>query len=130
MKKFVITILAVFYLGVSSGATVDIHYCMGQLIDWGISQDETEKCNNCGMEKGISSDCCKDQQHKLTIEESPKASAIVYYFNILGLNNPHTVYSYSRILFSDHLAEIGVYSDSPPRTRSIPAFIRNCTFRI
>lgn len=130
MKKFLLTILAIFYLGASSGATLHIHYCMGELIDWSISQNEDESCNNCGMEKGNSKDCCKDQQHKITVKDSPKASAIVYHFNTLGLTIPPTVYSDPRILYGDPLAENGVHVDSPPRTQSIPTFIRNCTFRI
>ncbi len=130
MKKVIITILAVFYLGVSSGATVDLHFCMGKLIDWGVSQEANEKCNNCGMEKGLSSDCCKDQQHKLTIEESPKASVIVYYFNTLGLSGSPTVYNGPAIINGSPLEKIGVLNDSTPRTQSIPAFIRNCTLRI
>lgn len=130
MKKFVITILAIFYLGASSGATVHLHYCMGQLIDWGISQSENEECANCGMEKGNSEDCCKEQEHKITVKDSPKASAIVYYFNTLGLNIPPTVYSDPRILYGDTFALKGVYSDSPPRTQATPVFVRNCTFRI
>lgn len=130
MKKFVITILAIFYLGASSGATVHLHYCMGQLIDWGISQSENKTCNNCGMEKGNSKDCCKDQEHKITVKDSPKASATVYYFNTLALPIPLTVYRDPRILYGDPLAVIGVHGDSPPRTQAIPVFIRNCTFRI
>ena len=130
MKKFILTILAIFYLGVSSGATVHLHFCMGKLIDWSILPDEADECSNCGMEKGNSADCCKEQEHKITVKDSPKASAIVYYFNTLGLNIPPTVYSDTRILYGDSLALKGVYSDSPPRTQAISVFIRNCTFRI
>ena len=130
MKKLITTILAIFYLGVSSGASIDMHYCMGQLIDWGISQDETEKCNNCGMEKGLSSDCCKDEQHKLAVKESPKASAIVYHFNTPGLNVHSAVYNGTGFIYVHPLEENRIVSDSPPPSQSIPAFIRNCTFRI
>ncbi|MGB4398547.1 MAG: hypothetical protein WBJ10_04185 [Daejeonella sp.] len=129
MKKVFLTILAFFYLGVSSGATVDIHFCMGQLTNWGFSQSESEKCNNCGMEKGISPDCCKDKQHKLTVKESPKASSTVYQFHTLGLSIPLSVYNHPGIINSN-LREISVLKDSPPPNQSIPAFIRNCTFRI
>ena len=130
MKKIVLTLLAFFYLGVSSGATVDIHFCMGKLIDWGISQSESEKCTNCGMEKGSSSDCCEDQQLKLTVKESPKASPVVYYFTSLSVYQTCTAYNISNFIDTSSLAESWAISDAPPRTKSVPAFIRNCTFRI
>lgn len=130
MKKFVITILALFYLGVSSGATVDIHYCMGQLIDWSISQGETEECANCGMEKGISEDCCKDQQHKLSVKESPLISKVVYHFNTLGVKIPSTNYKKLAEGFEISTEENKVVSNSPPRTQATAAFIRNCSLRI
>lgn len=130
MKKFIVTILAVFYLGASSGATVNIHYCMGQLIDWGISNDETDDCSNCGMEKGNSEDCCKDKHHKLKLKDSPKASTIIYLFNPSGIPVPFAGYNETGAIPLRHVKKLQIVSDSPPRTQATPAFIRNCSFRI
>ena len=41
MKKLLITILALVYLTVSSGATVNLHYCMGKLMSWDLSLKAT-----------------------------------------------------------------------------------------
>lgn len=130
MKKFIITILAVFYLGVSSGATVHLHYCMGKLIDWSFSHEEANECSNCGMEQGNSKNCCKDQHHKLTVKDSPKASIIVYHFNTWGLDIPLTAYKQLADLYIDSTEQDDLYIHSPPRTQATPAFIRNCNFRI
>ncbi|MBK8522228.1 MAG: hypothetical protein IPL54_15650 [Chitinophagaceae bacterium] len=35
-EKFITAILAVLYLGTSSGATIHMHYCMGKLAEWGL----------------------------------------------------------------------------------------------
>ena len=51
MKKFITAILAVLYLGTSSGATIHMHYCMGKLADWGLGHQNSKTCGNCGMEK-------------------------------------------------------------------------------
>ncbi|WP_200864732.1 hypothetical protein [Arcticibacter svalbardensis] len=48
MKKFFVTLFVVFYLGVSSGATMHFHYCMGQLVDMGLEMDGKESANYRG----------------------------------------------------------------------------------
>jgi hypothetical protein len=51
MKRTLLTILAIFYLGVSSGATVHFHYCMGELVSWGLAKQAGKVCDFCGMSK-------------------------------------------------------------------------------
>jgi hypothetical protein len=36
MKKILVSILAVFYLASSVGATVHLHYCMDKFINWSL----------------------------------------------------------------------------------------------
>lgn len=130
MKKFIVTILAVLYLGVSSGATVNFHYCMGQLIEWGLVSKQSENCSKCGMNKTKNTDCCKDQYQKFKVEESQKASQNVYQFNL-----PTSGVLF--ITFNEHsegsvfsLKENQPFSKVSQQTQNIPVFIRNCNFRI
>src|SRR6187455_1672217 len=58
MKRIVVSILGVFYLASSVGATVHLHYCMDKLINWSLLKGG-DKCNKCGMEKD--GGCCKDE---------------------------------------------------------------------
>ncbi len=76
MKKFITAILAVLYLGTSSGATIHMHYCMGKLADWGLSKNKSKTCPKCGMEKSHKSDngCCKDE-HKFLKDDSAQKLA-------------------------------------------------------
>lgn len=130
MKKFIVTFLAIFYIGASSGATVHVHYCMGKLIDWGLSDSEANDCSNCGMEKSKSEDCCKDEHHKLTLKDSPKPSPVVYEFNSPGIGIPSVVaFSYAPLAV-EIVVEKQVLTESALRTQATPAFIRNCNFRI
>lgn len=131
MKRFVITLLAVFYLGVSSGATVHFHYCMGQLIDWGLSQEKAESdktCSNCGMIKGNADDCCKDKQQEYKVKDFQKSASSFFQVKVFALEP----------LAFNQLTETAVSSASlphpvgnaPPRSEKTPVFLRHCNFRI
>jgi hypothetical protein len=52
MKKVLVTILAFVYLTISSGASINIHYCMEKLMNWDLTnkQNIQSKCSICGME--------------------------------------------------------------------------------
>ncbi|MEJ7693543.1 hypothetical protein [Daejeonella sp.] len=130
MKKFIIILLATFYLGVSSGATVHLHYCMGKLMDWSMNYKKATKCGNCGMEKGDSKDCCKDQQHKLELKESLKASAIVFHFNISAVEAPLAAFIGQDKVYVDPVSTGNYPSKAPSRTPDTPVYLRNCSFRI
>ncbi len=131
MKKLVITVLAVFYLGVSSGATVHFHYCMGELIEWGLSDNDSSKendCSNCGMKKGLSENCCKDQKQEYKLKESQKAPLNTLQPVVFALP-PVTYPDFNQILPSTP-ADLIPASNAPPRTLKTAVFVRNCNFRI
>ncbi len=131
MKKLLITVLAVFYLGVSSGATVHFHYCMGELIEWGLSNDSSEgadNCSNCGMKKGISEDCCKDQKQELKIKDSQKAPLSIFQAKIFAIEP--IIYPILHVKALQSVSEHYSFNNSVPRTVKTPVFIRNCNFRI
>lgn len=86
MKKLVLTILTIFYLGVSSGATVHFHYCMGQLIEWGLSETNAEECSSCSRKESETEKCCKDQSQQFKVEKSQKAAPSAYEFNLPQLD--------------------------------------------
>lgn len=130
MKKFLVSILAIFYLGTSVGATVNLHYCMGRLVDWDFSLDETHTCDNCGMEKVKSQKggCCQDKHQVLQVEKDQKAE------------NPYhpgapvsvavvTTYPSLIVPVVSSVSEEYPVSNGPPR-RLVPARIRYCIFRI
>ncbi|WP_026898176.1 HYC_CC_PP family protein [Daejeonella oryzae] len=130
MKKLVVTILAVFYLGVSSGATVHFHYCMGELFEWGLSKNKAANCDNCSMKKAAAQDCCKDQHQQFKVEKSQKASQTLFQFNQPSLDIPILSYQIVSEQFTGISAQGHPYGNAPPRTNQIPVFIRNCTYLI
>ncbi len=132
MKKLVVAILSFLYICASSGATLQMHYCMDKLVDWSIGHnDEKNSCNNCGMEKDGSEKnaCCKDEQKQLKIEKDQKtAVAFELTFSFVSALPA----SYYPITFTELSSVTEEYplNNAPPRTAVCPDYIRNCTFLI
>jgi hypothetical protein len=64
MKKFLVAILAIVYLGSSIGATTHFHYCMDKLVNWDFGQAKKDKCDKCGTSKcgnHQKNKCCSDE---------------------------------------------------------------------
>ncbi|MBK6990321.1 MAG: hypothetical protein IPH34_00115 [Chitinophagaceae bacterium] len=53
MKKFITAILAVLYISTSTGAMVHMHYCMGQLADWGLGITNPKPAVNVAWRKAM-----------------------------------------------------------------------------
>lgn len=130
MKKFLVTILSILYITVSSGATINIHYCMGKAAGWDFSQPASDKCDVCGMHKSAHKGCCKDTQKVLQIDKDQKASESFFHFVNAGA-----------LLFTVYYTALPVYpltarnllqpiAHAPPGSGSVPDFIRFCNFRI
>lgn len=130
MKKFLILIVAAFYFGISTGATVHFHYCMGELIEWGLDHEGSQKCGNCGMKKSESKDCCKDQQQQLKIDQSQKAADTSFQFKAASVAIALPAYQEINLNIQALKQEGRPLSHAPPRTSSTPVFIRLCTYRI
>ncbi len=131
MKKLVITILAIFYLGVSSGATLHFHHCMGELVEWGFSDnslDDSGKCTSCGMEQGNSVQCCKSEKQELNLKESCKAPLNIFQVQTFTLE-PQTFVNLS-IETITNVNQQDLNQLFVPRSVKTPTFLRNCNFRI
>ncbi len=65
MKKFLTLILAMLYMGTSTGATFHMHYCMEKLVDVSLWHDEeTHVCDS-----SCCKNCCKDVHHTVKLEK-------------------------------------------------------------
>lgn len=129
MKKFLVTILAITYLTASSGATINMHYCMGKLMNWDVAQKQVTKCGSCGMEKSGHKGCCKDEQKKLQIEKDQKASESVYQFHKAPVDAVTIVYPDTFVHFLSVATDKPV-AHAPPLVKAVPLFLLNCNFRI
>ena len=129
MKKFIVAILAILYLSTSTGATIQLHYCMDRLVDWGIAHGDNSKCSNCGMEKGHKG-CCKDEYKLIKNENDQKLSEG---FTQLGKFTSEIVQAnfpdYSIKLPNVFVIEFPK-DNRPTRSSQTPINILNCVFLI
>jgi hypothetical protein len=130
MKKILVTILALVYLSVSSGATVHVHYCMGKLMNWSLSDKKDGKCGTCGMQKSVHKGCCQDEQKQLKIEKDQKVSETAFQFHtISSVAVAHSYLSLPSIYFLSRISDIPV-AHAPPQPGAVPIFVLNRNFRI
>ncbi len=130
MKKVLITILAFTYLAVSSGATINMHYCMGKLMNWDLKQKQDAKCGTCGMGKTGHKGCCKDKQTVLQIGKDQKISEPG--FQVLK-NSPDAITGVCPVLPIAYISLIvtgNPVAHAPPQPGAVPIYMLNCNFRI
>jgi hypothetical protein len=131
VKKFFVTILAVFYLGVSSGTSLQFHFCMGKLVEWGLHTEKSEKCGKCGMKKAAAKKCCKTSQTELKAEKSHKVSSNDTSLQVFAPLLSESVNPFSNQRVVSELTVLNLpFSNAPPGLSSTPVFILNCNFRI
>ena len=130
MKKLLVSILAVFYLSTSIGATVNLHYCMGELVTWDLSIQETHTCGNCGMEKVKSkkNGCCEDKHQRLQVEKDQKAESRYQPDAPVSVAVITTFPSFVTPVIAS-VTEAYPVSNAPPRS-TVPLRVRYCIFRI
>ena len=80
MKKVLIAITALVYFTVSTGATVNLHYCMGKLMSWDLSAKADGNCGTCGMKKQGHKGCCNDEQKTFKVDKDQKVSESAFQF--------------------------------------------------
>lgn len=134
MKKIAVAIFAFFYLGLSAGATVHFHYCMGKLVKWDLGQNEkSDRCSKCGMMKMQSEKkkhCCKDESTTIKIVNDQKTATNNFDLPHLSLVAISSLFiELNTTLFSSVSKKTPV-SHAPPRNDNTGIYLLNCVFRI
>lgn len=132
MKKIILAILAVVYIGTSTGAMVNMHYCMGKLADWGLGRNTSKTCGNCGMKKIAEKDngCCNDKYQffkNAADQQITVAGLLTTPVDIVVL--PVSFFEIPSIDFLP-VTEENPKVHAPPRTYGVAVYIRNCVFLI
>ena len=131
MKKFIIAILAILYLGTSIWATVQLHFCMGRFVEWKLKHDNGARCKGCGMEKkaGAAKGCCRDEYKQIKVNTDQKLSESYIQFSdavaeIIPIAADHS--NLFSLVSSGSFAQI----NAPPPLISTSLNILHCVFRI
>lgn len=131
MKRFAAFILFLVYLVTSTGASLHLHYCMGEMASSTLWGDTEKLCGKCGMdmEDSNSNGCCKDEMYWIKIDDDQKTSTayteipkwLLDANNLIALNTLPPVFI--------ELLQIEI-SKAPLRSSKTPHYLRNCVFLI
>ena len=132
MKKLITAILALIYMGTSTGATLRFHYCMGELAGWGFGDKEAKHCAGCGMTKQEtdSKGCCKDE-HKFIKNNTDQKNTETGFSNIVSFTAVEppasiVINCFPPVIISPKQS----FGNAPPRRCGTPVYILNCVFLI
>lgn len=129
VKKAAASILLLIYFIVSTGFTVNLHYCMDKLHSWEVGAADNDNCEKCGMNTSKSSGCCRDEVKTVKLQQdlSP-AGSIAYDFELPALVFNTSDFFILHYKTTDPLKEYR--SHSPPLFTFSDTYLLNCVFRI
>lgn len=128
MKKIITFVLAILYMGISSGIAMEIHYCMGKRVGVDFYGTGKDKCGKCGM-KEDKAGCCGDVHQFVKLNDAHQSvdNQLVVGLPELAVSNSFICY---RIQFPNVSAAKADYIFSPPDDTRPAACIMNCVFRL
>lgn len=128
MKKLVVAIIAIMYMGVSSGIALEIHYCMGKKAGVSFYESDSKACGKCGM-KDKKGGCCNDKHQFYKLKDAHQA-----FTGDISIDAPVVAVLTTHFSFDDHLvadvSDQSLRNHSPPDYSGPSAYIRNCVFRL
>lgn len=126
-----VTILALVYLGSSTGAVMHLHYCMGKLAETSFSKNNNATCGKCGMKTSLKKGgCCKDESKFVKNEQDQKASITHFEFQQEAIALlPITSCMVVEAKLSNQLL-IAYAPNAPPDIHAPAVYLRVCSFLI
>ena len=129
MKKVAVTILILLYSTTSIGATVRMHFCMGELILWTVNtKEKDDKCSKCDMkcEKG----CCEEKSQVVKIDNDQKLAKAFFEFSKTNFHVAPTLYQQWQATIISFTVTDFPKANAPPDKGKVPLFVRNSAFLI
>src|SRR6476469_94150 len=125
MHKLIVFIVAVLYLGVSSGAVVTIHQCMGKVSS--VSLDSKEKACKCSANAKKKMPCCKSTSQLVKVSNEHQYLPIHFSFAIGSAEIQHFIFFSDRFITKDEFVSPLLHS---PPLAGLDIYIKNNVFRI
>ena len=117
------------YFVVSTGFTVNLHYCMDRFHSWELGPTEEDSCATCGMKTSDSDGCCRDEVKTVKLQQdlSP-AKYMVAQFTMPVLLT--TVSEHLVAPFQNFEETILPDDTGPPLISEQDTYLENCVFRL
>jgi hypothetical protein len=131
MQKLLIILLMFCYGYSSIGATLNLHYCMNELVGVSKQHKSHERCGKCGMKAKKSKGCCKDKVTLVKASDDHKQlTKALPHYTFVDVIVP-TVYN----TFYYKYNAISIYkpipnSNAPPDIYACKRYIKHCVFLI
>ena len=133
MKRILVVILCFLYMSSATGATIQLHYCMGNLMDmsiFGQEQDEDE-CDDCCKNETKDKGCCKDEQKVFKTNEHQLADAAFKLVQQDAAVLPALAWYAHTSAVYNKCSHVTVAAHAPPVLwRAVPIYIQVQNFRI
>jgi hypothetical protein len=116
LKKLAISMIALFYLAVSSGLAMNIHYCMGKIssVTFGHEADHSDgSCSKCGMSK-TENHCYTDEVQFVKLTDDQQASKNGESIAVTSIQLPVAVVSFNESLQGNSIEPYLSYFSPPP----------------
>jgi hypothetical protein len=85
VKKIIAIFFLIVYGFTSVGATVHMHYCMGEYVGTTLLENKNSKCGKCGMkESNKKNGCCKDEHKEFKLKTDHQKSGIANLVNVIA----------------------------------------------
>jgi hypothetical protein len=128
LKKVIIAVMAILYLGVSSGIAMEIHYCMGKKAGVEFYGKGDGPCGKCGMKE--KNGCCDDEHKFYKLSDSHKNVSNDINFSLPVLALIPVGIPLDCVRFSPATTGQALKNHSPPEYAGPSACIMNCVFRL
>jgi hypothetical protein len=123
-------------MSTAMGANVQLHYCMGKLVEWQLGGEKKDHCSKCGMKKMTADKrfnkkkCCEDEFKELKLKKDQRAAGNVQSLALApAVISPVTVNALPDIQVIS-LATAFPVAAAPPGLAELPAFLLYCNFRV
>jgi hypothetical protein len=130
VKKVAATIFLLVYFVTSSGATIQLHYCMDKLVAWSLASKEKSKCSKCGMEKKGHKGCCHDESRLIKLDKDHKATFNYFELSKLQPQIEKNVNGNVEFLYILNPRVTYPITNAPPLQTHVPVYLLNSVFRI
>lgn len=112
----------------SAGATMHLHYCMGEFVNISLVDTNSGACVKCGMEShGDDNGCCKDVEVTAKISDAHYSAPLVHILQIYVDFIPSYTAPISERIQENEVVNSFITSFS---TGEHPLFIQFCNLRI
>lgn len=130
MSRIFLSISMLCLVALSSGLTLNVHFCMNQVQGVSFFTTDEHQCGSCGMQQEESGGCCHQERllvkliqdqfppHFIQVSIAPASAFVLPLQKSLPINGDRL------------LVFVGHQVPHPPDILSTPLFLRNRVFRI